>query len=401
MSPAPWEPDFLLVSMSDFSLGRGLFMARAASLSGRKVAVITNKPVYGRRAPLGGYPDLRFVTIPVPPLPYDNTLGRIIIYVSFAVLSFFQMVRYRKANVLYIRGMHPFVDFAALGRRFFVRRTRIIADITDLWPDALAFVPLNTRVRRGLIMIGHAINRIALPRVDDVVTHNELLGRVLEKRFSKTPSVIYGVLDLDLFRPMDKKAARRGLSAEARGPLSGGFTVMYAGLLGQFQNPETILRLGARVNRGGIRLVVAGTGPLKGKLESEARDLGLQNVAFLPTQPFDTMPALYGSADVLLMTYADLDFLMIGLPKKFIEYASAGKPIVYLGPPCVAASLVREWNCGAAFSSSEVDEAGRFIESLLADPAYRDALGKNSRRMAESLFSIEGARRVLSPLIAR
>jgi glycosyltransferase involved in cell wall biosynthesis len=71
------------------------------------------------------------------------------------------------------------------------------------------------------------------------------------------------------------------------------------------------------------RLVVAGDGPLRARLQGEARDLGLRNVAFCGAVTMDRMATLYDEADVYLNA-PDID----NMPSSILEAAACGLPIV-------------------------------------------------------------------------
>jgi len=70
-------------------------------------------------------------------------------------------------------------------------------------------------------------------------------------------------------------------------------------------------------------LVVAGDGPLRGRLQGEARNLGLRNVTFCGAVRPDRMAALYDEADVYLNA-PDID----NMPNSILEAAACGLPIV-------------------------------------------------------------------------
>jgi len=71
------------------------------------------------------------------------------------------------------------------------------------------------------------------------------------------------------------------------------------------------------------KLVVAGDGRLRGRLQGEARDLGLRNVTFCGAVPSDRMATLYHEADVYLNA-PDID----NMPSSILEAAACGLPIV-------------------------------------------------------------------------
>jgi glycosyltransferase involved in cell wall biosynthesis len=84
---------------------------------------------------------------------------------------------------------------------------------------------------------------------------------------------------------------------------------------------RTFGRIQARIPEA--RLVVAGDGPLRQRLQEEARRLGLRGVLFCGDVTHDHMAALYDEADVFLNA-PDID----NMPNSILEAAACGLPIV-------------------------------------------------------------------------
>ncbi|MCL4519251.1 MAG: glycosyltransferase family 4 protein [Thaumarchaeota archaeon] len=391
----------VLVQVSDFSLGRGLFLTRALREAGLRVSVVTNEPVYQHTRSKGNGDNDNVVfhslRIPLAKKLYGTIPGRLIVYTLFSIMAFMKMLRIR-APILYSRGPQPFTEISCIAYKLFFPSTMIISDTTDLWPDSLAYVHMNHALRSFLIQIGTGVSKLVFARVDSVVTHNPELAKILHARFGKPIRIIYGVIDLGKFAAMEKIEAASAIDENDIKDLSSRFVVLYAGLLGPFQDPLKIIDIAQRLDSD-TTFVVIGTGPLKNELQSRASELGLRNVTFLGTRPFEEMPFLYNLADVYLLTYAKLPFLKIGLPKKFIEYAACGKPILCVSPPCVASDLATSWNAGYCVDPDNIEDAARMIRRLRDDQEERKAMGRNARDLAENLFSIHAASEALKEVI--
>lgn len=388
-----------MVQVSDFSLGRGMFLAAALQKLGLDVVTITNAPVYqkeGRSRGTPGSPRNADVRVPFAKTLYGSVLGRLLYYFAFSALTFRELVKARP-SVLYSRGPYPFTEITCQVYRWFFPGAVIVSDTTDLWPDSLEYVELSPRLKKLFLRFGLALSRAAYRNVDSVVTHNEPIARVLRERFHRPTSIIYGAIDLSQFGGVGRDEALGFLDGRAEG-LSEKFILLYAGLLGPFQNPEAISEIAERMG-GGTAILVAGRGPLERRLRERAAANGSRGVVFLGTLPFEDMPTLYSAADACLLTYPDLPFLKIGLPKKFIEYAASGRPIVCMTPECVAKELCEEWDAGVCVGPNEFEAAVEAIERMKADRDMRAKLGSNARRMAEELFSYEAASRTLGEVL--
>ena len=388
----------VLVQVSDFSLGRGLFLKEALQRAGLDVSVITNRPIY-QKAGKESNRNVNYFALDIPfaRVLYQSILGRLIFYALFSALAFFTMIRLR-AHIMYSRGPQPFTEISCIAYKSFFPNTTIISDTTDLWPDSLEFVKINPTLKSLLIRIGLGLNKRVYKHVDAIVTHNDELGKILRARFGKPIHIIYGVVDLSIFRVMEKKQAAVGLHTPEASKLLDKFVILYAGLLGPFQDPLKIIDI-AKQSGHDTTFLVIGTGPMKKELQKRASSLHLENIMFLDTQPFESMPYLYNLADLHLLTYAKIPFLKIGLPKKFIEYAACGKPILCLTPPCVASDLAITWNAGYCVDPDNTGEIASMIKQLKGDPNRIDIMGKNARLLAENLFSINSATEVLKTVL--
>jgi glycosyltransferase involved in cell wall biosynthesis len=399
MSP---QKSVCLLSFSDFGLGRGEYLAKAMKAMGLEVLVVTNKPVY-----LGSFKSIRSalskdeidaLEISLPYLPYDDLISRLVQYILFMILSSLILLKSRRSfDFYYSRGPQPFTEITCCILKLF-KGGKIISDITDLWPDALEYVRMNVFLKRILILFGHTVNSLIWSKLDAIVTHNEVMAHILSRRSGRRAHVIYGVIDLERFKPIPKYEAIQKLPKNIREKIDRNrFIVLYAGLLGPFQNPEIILKLAQLI--GDVLFVVIGTGPLKENLIKEGEKQQVNNILFLDTVPHSLMPIVYNVADLFLFTYMTTDFLKIGLPKKFIEYAACGRPIICITPECIASKLCSKWEAGHHIPSERLEDVARIILELKSNETIKKSLGNNARKMAESLFSIEKAKEKLQALL--
>jgi glycosyltransferase involved in cell wall biosynthesis len=393
-----------LIQISDFSLGRGRYLADALVKNGLHVKIITNNPVFGFVANASQMvtpktnPTINTLKIPFANVLYRSIFGRLIFYLFFMLLSFFDLMSEKeKPILLYSRGPQPFTEISCLWYKILYTHTIIISDTTDLWPDAINYVSINDIYKKTIMGIGNMINRLVYSHIDSIITLNEELSKVLEERFKKKSHIIYGVVDLDKFKPEEKKY--NNLQTSIRLKLAGKSIVLYAGLLGPFQNPLLLCDLAMKIDNPEIQLLILGEGPLKSRLQAEIKKYALTNVLFLETQPFEKMPLIYNLADVCVLSYAQLDFLSSGLPKKFIEYSASGKPIMCITPKCVASELCKKWGAGIHVNPNEIDAGVIMINLLQKDAFLQKHMALSSRKMAETLFSIDAAAEELNKIL--
>jgi glycosyltransferase involved in cell wall biosynthesis len=387
----------VVVQLSDFGLGRGLNLAKSMTLLGLDVTIITNKPIYGLRSrvPVSDSFRGRVVEFEIPfaRALYRSLFGRLIVYLVFMISSFRNLMSARRRPVLLLsEGPEPFAEIACVAYAKLIRRTSTVSDITDVWPDALRFLRPSDWRTETMIAVGIAVMRLTLARLDAIITLNDLMKLVLQERYDRPASVIYGAIDTETFKPLLRQEVSAHLPLNVRPAMEKPFVVLHAGLLGPVQDPQKIIDLAVclKDNRD-ISFVLIGEGPLKKALLEKARFYKLDNFAIVDTVPSYLMPIIYGASDLFLLTSAENPLAHLLLPRKFIEYTASGKPVVCLTPPCVASSLCETWDAGAHFAPNDIEGASRFIERLKEDRSARLVMGENARRMAVELFSLEKA----------
>ena len=169
-------------------------------------------------------------------------------------------------------------------------------------------------------------------------------------------------------------------------------TLLYSGTLGLKHNPALLVQLARHViDRGRpIQLVVVSEGPAEQVLREEAARLGVP-LLLLPFQPYDRLPEVLGSADVLVVLL-EQDAGAFSVPSKTLSYLCAGRPIVGLMPAeNLAAHLVREVDgCVLPPQASALPEAAAWVNGMLVDQQSADTVAKAARVLAEREFALEG-----------
>jgi glycosyltransferase involved in cell wall biosynthesis len=162
--------------------------------------------------------------------------------------------------------------------------------------------------------------------------------------------------------------------------------VMYAGTLGLKHDPSVISKL-ARSAPAGSQTVVVSEGKGREWLESEAGDV--PGLTLLDYQPYEQLPDMLASADVLLVVL-ESNASRYSVPSKVLNYLCAGRPVLALLPPDNAvARMVEAAEAGIVVGPGDPDAAAEALHSLLASPVARAAMGTAARRYAERTFDVE------------
>ncbi|HST92030.1 MAG TPA: glycosyltransferase, partial [Brevundimonas sp.] len=127
--------------------------------------------------------------------------------------------------------------------------------------------------------------------------------------------VLRNGVDLWLFRPRDRAAARAALGLD-------GFTLLCVGGLIPRKGVDLVLE--ALAKRPDCNLLIAGGGPLRATLEAHARRLGVAGrVRFLGEVAHADLPSVYAAADVLVLASS-----REGWANVLLEAMACGTPVV-------------------------------------------------------------------------
>lgn len=167
-------------------------------------------------------------------------------------------------------------------------------------------------------------------------------------------------------------------------------TLLYSGTLGLKHNPTLLVGLARLVMDTGqnVRLVVVNEGPAEDVLRAEAERLDVP-LTLLPFQPYERLPEVLGSGDILLVLL-ERDAGAFSVPSKTLSYLCAGRPVLGLMPAeNLAAQLVDHvGGCVLPPLESALPEAAVWATSVLADRDRREELGLAARGFAEEEFAL-------------
>jgi len=144
------------------------------------------------------------------------------------------------------------------------------------------------------------------------------------------------------------------------------------------------------------RLVVAGDGDDRPRLEARAAALGLApQVCFTGFVSEATLGELYRRAALFVMPSRGEGFGLV-----YLEAMRAGKPCV-AARASAAAEIVADQETGLLVDPEDPADLAAALGRLLADPELARAMGERGRRRGERLFTPERFRQRLWPLLER
>jgi glycosyltransferase involved in cell wall biosynthesis len=146
-----------------------------------------------------------------------------------------------------------------------------------------------------------------------------------------------------------------------------GSTLAFAGRLTAQKSLGVALEAVARTE--GVKLLIAGEGDQRGRLESQAAALGLgERVRFLGPQPRDRVVELFRAADAAILSSSWENF-----PHVVVEALAVGTPVLATATGGVA-EVVEDGVNGLLAPAGDVGALAGIVERFFGDPELRERL---------------------------
>lgn len=331
---------------------KGQQFAEAVAAIGYTVEVVTGVPNYPGGTIYPGYRirllqrsvinGIAVTRLPLYPSHDAGKLGRVLNYISFFLCSFLYLTFWaRKATLVYAYSPPVTVGLAAACARVF-RRTPVVVDIHDLWPDTL---PATGMIANPCLLriIGGACNWM-YRHVDHIILHTHGFRQTLEGRGVPTAKMTTVV-----GWTTEGGVTNKNHPAMANLKALPGLKLMFAGNMGKAQALDSVVAAAKLLSDQGksdaVTFCFLGSGLALDALKTQATAQALANVVFLPRVPPHDVSHWLAAADCLLVHLRDDPLFKITLPSKTQAYMYAGRPIL-MAMQGEAAELVTKAGCG-------------------------------------------------------
>jgi colanic acid biosynthesis glycosyl transferase WcaI len=310
-----------------------------------------------------------------------NVFDRILAYGSFHSLSLLLGAALPRHDVI-LAPSPPLsngviADF--IGR---LRGTPFVYNVQDIWPDVAvrAEVLKNEKMIRRLKKMESYVYRRAsgVTVISEGFRRNLLAKGVPDEKISVIPNFV----DTDFIAPKSKQnpfSKKHGIADK--------FVVLFAGNMGFSQGLETVLDAAKLLQKDSqIEFLMVGNGAGRSGAEAYLESLRLSNVRFLPFQPHEDLPDMYGAADVCLIPLRH-GFAAESVPCKLFTIMAAGKPaIAAIDRGSDTWELLERAHCGLCVEPEEPRSLADAILYYFRNPAERLEAGHNARHCADTEF---------------
>ena len=376
--------------LPDFGSAPILINELASDLAarGHNVEVVTTIPrqrppelkglFYSRRRE-NGFVVKRFWTNAAP-----HPIARLIAWNIYTAGTILNALTLRKADILLLRTPpHQLGLTGFLAAK--LRRVRVVLSVQDIHPDLS--IESGILRNRAAIRFAQGLEKWVYRISDHIVVIGEgFLKNLLDKGVPRDKmTVIPNWVDTDFLKPYSKDNPvfrRYGLHDK--------FVVMYSGTISISSNRalKHVLEAAAMLrDNKDVIFVIVGEGLKKAQLQKKAGELGTDNVRFLPFQPYEDLPRLLASSDVLLVPL-DKEKSQMSVPSKLYNFLAAGRPVLGLAPPdSEVAAMIRGTRSGAVVPPDDVAGIGEAVLRLKGAPDTRREMASNARRYVVDNFS--------------
>jgi glycosyltransferase involved in cell wall biosynthesis len=264
-----------------------------------------------------------------------------------------------------------------------VRRMPVVVNIQDLFPREA--VELGMLTNPLLIRLFETMERQVYALASRVTVHSPGNKDHVVRQGGKRErvEVVGNWVDLDRIRP----GARDNTFSRQNG-LGGRFVVSYAGTMGWAQDMGTIVKSAALLrDRKEIVFLFVGDGVEKGKAQAMSLELGLENMIWLPTQPWTVYPEILSASDACLINLCP-ELRTPVVPSKLLSIMAAGRPVIASLPAeSDARRMIADGECGIAVGAGDGKALADAIARLASDRALAREMGRKGRIYAEKNLS--------------
>ena len=256
-----------------------------------------------------------------------------------------------------------------------------IVDVEDLWPEAMAMVLPNEKLRNLLLRRFYKDAERVYQNCSAVVgTSEDYTARAFLNQKRDIPcATVYVGCDLSEF-----DAGVQEFSKEIEKPEEE-FWVTYAGSISTSYDIRTLILSAKELGDfRGVQIHILGTGSQKEQLEELVKREHITNVCFHGFQPYPRMAAFLSKSDVVVNSF--VKNAPQSMVNKIGDYLASGKPMVNTLQNPSFCDFVRRTRCGISVRPENSAALTKAILYLKENPKICSAMGKNARRCAETEF---------------
>src|SRR3989442_8929827 len=324
----------LLLCQYYFPEEQNIFVHECASglvEQGHDVTVLTAFPQYGRGRVYQGYrhrvfqreliDNVKVVRSWVYATPKKGFCPRLANFGSFCASSFLVgLPTISRPDVVYawLPPLPLGVTSALLARAW---KSRFVLHVQDIYPRVA--VEHGVLTNKKAIRFFEAMERWVYAQADKIIVISQGFQEdLLVKEVSADKvAIVENWADPGFIKPGSKdNSFRRELNADGR------FVLIYSGGLNHNAHLEPVIEAAEMLRHEPFFFAIVGEGEYKEKLTQQAQNRALNNIKFMPFEPFERYPQVLNAADMNLVALSSRSALS-SVPSKIYKQTAPGRPI--------------------------------------------------------------------------
>ncbi|MDA9023526.1 glycosyltransferase family 4 protein [Gammaproteobacteria bacterium] len=362
---------------------------------GYQITVLTGYPNYPdgelnskfRANPLNysSLGNIEIIRVPIFLRGKSNKLKLFINYLSFVISATLLggwKIRNKVFDFIFVYEPSPItVCLPAIAFKY-SRKIPLVLWVQDLWPDNL--IAINATQSKFIIRLIKKLVSFIYRSCDLLLAQSQAFCEEIEK-YEVDPSKVkyfpnfYSEMDL---MPLNNNPLETN-------SLSQKFKILFAGNIGEAQDMPSILEAAQilKTESIGAIVLIAGNGKKLKWVKNEIEQRNLNNqVRLIGHFPMEFIPALFNSADALLVSLNKSKAFNKTIPGKIPYYLASSKPILGMVNG-ETARIIRDANCGFVADAGNTQALVHNIKKLMSMSATQpERLGINGLHYAEREF---------------
>lgn len=261
--------------------------------------------------------------------------------------------------------------FVALGGLIvsFFKRTKLIVDIRDVWPDSAVSAGM-LKPNGSLYKVTKKIERFIYKRADVITcVSRPMRNYIYQESQHENIHVLYnGISPESIQNDMQTTINQNNDKIK----------VAYAGNIGIVQNMGIIVKAAQLVGRD-FEFIIIGDGIEREKLEVDAKELNIDTIKFMGTLPKNEAVTMLNQVDLLFFSLIEDPVFDKTIPSKLFDYLLNNKPIV-TSIKGEGRDILEELGCALFFDPNDPES---FVEALINYKDKREAFelaARNNRK---------------------
>lgn len=367
-------------------------IANTINSLGHDVEVVTGKPNYPEGTIFSGYSswnvkketwkDILIYRLPILARGKKSAFKLALNYLSYIVSGLLFapfLLRKKKYDVIFVYGVSPIFQVIPASFLGWLKGVPVVLWVQDLWPQS---AEATGYIKSGwLLKILEKFVKISYSHTDLILVQSQAFIDPVSRLAPTIPVLYYpNSVNKDFYTP-------KKLDVPHIDSLTSGFTVLFAGNVGEAQSMETIISAAKNLLAyPEIKIVIIGSGSKIDWVREEIKEKSLNNIFLEGRFPIETMPILMRQASVLLVSLTNQPIFSLTVPNKLQAYLAVGRPII-ASLNGEGARIVEEAKAGLSVRAEDDEALASAILSMFQmSDNERLQLGENGRAYFKANF---------------